>query len=27
MTMPGLAKVPAAEAMRVHPDGTIDGLF
>ncbi|MBA2628283.1 MAG: formate--tetrahydrofolate ligase, partial [Gemmatimonadales bacterium] len=27
MTMPGLAKVPAAEAMRVHADGTIDGLF
>ena len=27
MTMPGLAKVPAAEAMRVHPDGTIEGLF
>ena len=27
MTMPGLAKTPAAEAMRVHPDGTIEGLF
>jgi formate--tetrahydrofolate ligase len=27
MTMPGLAKVPAAEGMKVHPDGTIDGLF
>ncbi|MEO8227174.1 MAG: formate--tetrahydrofolate ligase [Gemmatimonadota bacterium] len=27
MTMPGLAKVPAAEAMRVHADGTIEGLF
>ena len=27
MTMPGLAKVPAAEAMRVLPDGTIEGLF
>ena len=27
MTMPGLAKIPAAEAMKVHPDGTIDGLF
>jgi formate--tetrahydrofolate ligase len=27
MTMPGLAKVPAAEAMKVHPDGTIEGLF
>ncbi len=27
MTMPGLGKTPAAEAMRVHPDGTIDGLF
>jgi len=25
--MPGLGKVPAAEAMRVHADGTIDGLF
>jgi formate--tetrahydrofolate ligase len=27
MTMPGLAKVPAANAMRVHPDGRIEGLF
>ena len=27
MTMPGLAKVPAASAMRVHPDGRIEGLF
>jgi formate--tetrahydrofolate ligase len=27
MTMPGLSKTPAAEAMRVHPDGTIEGLF
>ncbi len=27
MTMPGLARIPAAEAMRVHADGTIDGLF
>jgi formate--tetrahydrofolate ligase len=27
MTMPGLSKVPAAEAMRVRPDGTIEGLF
>jgi len=27
MTMPGLARIPAAEAMKVHPDGTIDGLF
>ncbi len=27
LTMPGLSKSPAAEAMRVHPDGTIDGLF
>ncbi len=27
MTMPGLAKVPAAEAMKVHLDGTIEGLF
>ena len=27
MTMPGLPKVPAAEAIRVLPDGTIEGLF
>jgi formate--tetrahydrofolate ligase len=27
MTMPGLSKTPAAEGMRVHPDGTIEGLF
>ena len=27
MTMPGLSKTPAAEAMKVHPDGTIEGLF
>ncbi len=27
MTMPGLGKSPAAERMRVHPDGTIEGLF
>jgi formate--tetrahydrofolate ligase len=27
MTMPGLGKTPAAEAMRVHADGTIEGLF
>ncbi|MDX2121889.1 MAG: formate--tetrahydrofolate ligase [Gemmatimonadota bacterium] len=27
MTMPGLAKVPSAEAIRVHPDGRIEGLF
>jgi formate--tetrahydrofolate ligase len=27
MTMPGLAKVPSAEAIRVHPDGKIEGLF
>jgi formate--tetrahydrofolate ligase len=27
MTMPGLAKVPAASAMRMHPDGRIEGLF
>jgi len=27
MTMPGLSKVPAAEAIRMHPDGTIEGLF
>ena len=27
MTMPGLAKTPAAEAMRVLADGTIEGLF
>jgi formate--tetrahydrofolate ligase len=26
MTMPGLPKVPAAESMRVLPDGTIEGL-
>jgi formate--tetrahydrofolate ligase len=26
MTMPGLGKVPAAEGMRVFPDGTIEGL-
>jgi formate--tetrahydrofolate ligase len=27
MTMPGLAKVPSAEGIRVLPDGTIEGLF
>jgi formate--tetrahydrofolate ligase len=27
MTMPGLPKKPAAEGMRVDPDGTIHGLF
>ncbi|HEX9164832.1 MAG TPA: formate--tetrahydrofolate ligase, partial [Gemmatimonadales bacterium] len=27
MTMPGLSKVPAAEAMKVSADGTIEGLF
>ncbi len=27
MTMPGLSKTPAAEAIRVHSDGTIEGLF
>src|SRR5919205_817138 len=27
MTMPGLPKVPAAESIKVHPDGTIEGLF
>ena len=27
MTMPGLSKTPSAEKMRVHPDGTIEGLF
>jgi len=27
MTMPGLGKTPAAERMRVHQDGTIEGLF
>jgi len=27
MTMPGVAKTPAAEKIRVHPDGTIEGLF
>jgi formate--tetrahydrofolate ligase len=26
MTMPGLGKIPAAEGMKVHPDGTIEGL-
>jgi formyltetrahydrofolate synthetase len=25
--MPGLSKAPAAERIRVHPDGTIEGLF
>jgi formyltetrahydrofolate synthetase len=25
--MPGLSAKPAAEAMKVHPDGTIEGLF
>jgi formate--tetrahydrofolate ligase len=27
MTMPGLSKTPSAEAIRVHPDGKIEGLF
>jgi len=27
MTMPGLGKSPAAERIRVHADGTIEGLF
>jgi formate--tetrahydrofolate ligase len=27
MTMPGLGNTPAAEKMRVKPDGTIEGLF
>ncbi len=27
MTMPGLSKTPAAESIRVLPDGTIEGLF
>ena len=27
MTMPGLSKTPAAEAIRVHADGIIEGLF
>lgn len=27
MTMPGLPKVPAAESIRILPDGTIEGLF
>ncbi len=27
MTMPGLPKVPAAERMAIHPDGSIAGLF
>jgi formyltetrahydrofolate synthetase len=25
--MPGLSKSPAAERIRLHPDGTIEGLF
>jgi formyltetrahydrofolate synthetase len=25
--MPGLSKTPAAEAIRVHSDGRIEGLF
>jgi formyltetrahydrofolate synthetase len=27
MTMPGLSQTPWAEAIRVLPDGTIEGLF
>ena len=27
MTMPGLGKIPSAEAIRVHADGRIEGLF
>jgi len=27
MTMPGLSKVPSAEAIRIHSDGRIEGLF
>ena len=27
MTMPGLSKTPSAEAIKVHPDGIIEGLF
>jgi formate--tetrahydrofolate ligase len=27
MTMPGLGKTPAAQRMRLHEDGTIEGLF
>ena len=27
MTMPGLSKTPSAEAIRVNPDGSIEGLF
>ena len=27
MTMPGLSKHPSAESIRVHPNGTIEGLF
>ncbi|HWZ29337.1 MAG TPA: formate--tetrahydrofolate ligase, partial [Gemmatimonadales bacterium] len=27
MTMPGLSKEPAAQKIRIHPDGTIEGLF
>jgi formate--tetrahydrofolate ligase len=27
MTMPGLSRTPAAERIRLHADGTIEGLF
>ena len=27
LTMPGLGKNPAAERIRLHSDGTIEGLF
>ena len=27
MTMPGLPRVPAAEAIRINADGQIEGLF
>jgi len=27
MTIAGVSKTPAAERFRVHPDGTIEGLF
>jgi formate--tetrahydrofolate ligase len=27
MTMPGLPKEPAAERMRINPNGSIEGLF
>jgi len=27
LTIPGRSKTPAAEKIRVHPDGSIEGLF